>query len=126
MSALRGFIAGTIAVSTVEVVVSAPGVADRIGGAGTFLADVINRVVSPDVPAIGAANFTAPAPEEFAQSTPATSTKPNSKFNYSGGVGSEPYGPPTTTKPRSKVLHSTKAKHPRPTPQPAPTPPRSQ
>lgn len=115
MSALRGFIAGTIAVSTVEVLVTVPSVAGRIGTAGGLLADVIDRVVNPDVPAVGPLNFVAPAPEDLGASTPAQPTQPGSSQNYQGGIGSQPYGPPTT-QPRTTL----KAKPPRPIPQPTP------
>lgn len=98
MNGLRGFIAGTVTVATAEVLLTAPGVAGRIGGFGDFLAVVIDRVVNPDVPALGAASFTAPAPASFAQS--------------------QPSGTPTT-KPRTRQLHSTKARAPKVAPAPA-------
>jgi hypothetical protein len=88
VNGLRGFIAGTITVASAEVLLTAPGVAGRIGGFGDFLAVVIDRVVNPDVPALGPANFQAPPPVLFGDST-------------------------TTTTGKGKPLKSTKAKPPK-------------
>src|SRR3954447_14036467 len=90
MSALRGFIAGTVAVSTVEVLVSSPGMAGRIGAAGDPLTGVIGRVVDPAVPAIGSGVFVRPAAIVFGDS----------------GGGQK-------AKAKHKTLSSTKAKQPR-------------
>jgi hypothetical protein len=120
VSALRGFVAGTIAVSTAELLLANSGVAGRIGTAGSVLTNIIDRVVNPDVPAIGPANWTQPPPATFGASSPSVPTNPNNT-NQQGGVGSQPYGPPTSA-PRSKVLHSTKAKPPKRTATPHLTP----
>jgi hypothetical protein len=92
VNGLRGFIAGTIAVASAEVLLTAPGVPGRIGGFGTFLGDVIDRVVNPDLPAVGKLDFVAPPPATFGQTQ-----------NNQAGGGSQP----KTTRPARKTPRNT-------------------
>lgn len=52
MSALRGAIAGGLALTFLEVVVATPGAAGRTGTLFTLLAGALRRIVDPTVPLI--------------------------------------------------------------------------
>jgi hypothetical protein len=107
VSVLSGFFTGTLALAALEAVVTSPVAADRIGALGQFATVVIDRVVSPDVPAIGSTDFI-PPPPFTAPDDPATPDQADATAQ-----------PAPTPKP---ALRSTKAPPPKPIPTPHRTP----
>lgn len=55
MSALRGLLVGTLAVAALDAVVTSRQASDRVGGLAGDVGRAIDRLVSPDIPAIGPA-----------------------------------------------------------------------
>lgn len=100
MSVLSGFLTGTLAIAALEALASNPNAAGQIGAFGSFATVVIDRVVSPDVPAIGRADFV-PPPPFTAPDTP-----------------DQPATPATPQPVPSPQLRSTKSKPPHPIPRP--------
>lgn len=104
MSVLSGFITGTLALAGMEMLVTSPNAAGQISALGQFSTVVIDRVVNPDLPALGTSDFVAPPPF----TAPATPDDP-----------AQPATAEATPQPASSPqLTSTKPKPPRPVPSP--------